>query len=292
MKDSKPKKLKKRIFSSWLTSLVSITMVLVMLGMLGLILINARKLTDYVREKIGFTLVLNDNVNKSEVMQLQQKLNAGHIVKSMQFISKEEAGRELYEQLGEDFTEFLGYNPLFASLEIKLNAPYTNPDSLKFLEKEFMSYPEVKEVYYQKNLVKVINQNVRRISLVFLVISALLVIIFITLINNTIRISVYSQRFSINTMQMVGASNSFIRRPFLLQSLWLGIYGSLLANLIIFTIIYIYRKELTELISLSDINTVAFVFLMVTALGLLFSILSTYFAVNKFLRMKFDDMFY
>ncbi len=263
-----------------------------MLGILGLILINARKLSDYVREKIGFTLVLNDNAKEVEIMRIQKMLNSREFVKSTRYIDKEEASRELTEELGEDFTGFLGYNPLFASIEVKLYAQYTNPDSLNFLEKEFLSIQQVKEVYYQKNLVAVINQNVKRISLVIMVISALLTFIFISLINNTIRMSVYSKRFTINTMQMVGASNALIRKPFLLQSLWLGIYGSLAANLIIFAGIYWYKNELQGIISLNDINVFAYVFLGVTSLGILFSFLSTYFAVNKFLRMKFDEMFY
>ena len=292
MKVTKPKRLKKKIFNSWFTSLVSITLVLIMLGLLGLILINARQLSDYVREKIGFTLVLNDDIKEVEIIRLQKKLNASDFVKSTHYIDKETASKELTENLGEDFTGFLGYNPLFASIEVKLIASYTNQDSLQILEKEFLAYPQVKEVYYQKNLVTVINQNVRKITMIILVISALLKFIFIALINNTIRISVYAQRFTINTMQMVGASNSHIRKPFLKQSLILGFYGAMLANLIVITGIYSYRNELQEIISLNNIKTTAIVFLLVMMLGLLFSFLSTYFAVNKFLRMKFDEMFY
>ena len=292
MKNPKPKKLKKRIFNSWITSLVSITLVLVMLGILGLILINAKKLSDYVRERIGFTLVLNDNIENSDVTRIQEKLQTYEYVKSTTYIDKEEAGKELAEELGEDFTGFLGYNPLYSSIEVKLNAAYTNPDSLAVLEKEFLSIPQVTEVYYQKNLVSLINQNVRRISLGILIISSLLAFIFIALIHNTIRISVYSHRFTINTMQMVGATNDFIRKPFLLQSLWLGVFGSVAANLIIFAGIYIYRNELQGIISLNDVNTTIIIFSGITSAGLIFSMLSTYFAVSKFLKMKFDDLFY
>lgn len=272
--------------------MLSITLVLVMLGALGLILVNARQLSDYVREKIGFTLVLNDNVKEVEIMRLQKKLNASDYVKSTRYIDKETASKELTENLGEDFTGFLGYNPLFESIEVKLFASYTNSDSLYVLEKEFLSYSQVKEVYYQKDLVNVINQNVRRITLIILVLSALLTIIFIALINNTIRISVYAQRFTINTMQMVGANNALIRLPFIKQSLLLGFYGSLAANIIVATGVYWYKDELQGIISLADLKLNGAVFLLVIILGLLFSYLSTYFAVNKFLRMKFDEMFY
>ena len=292
MKETKPKKIKKRIFKSWITSLISISLVLTMLGLLGIILVNGRQLSDYVREKIGFTLVLTDNVKPANIKKLQENLNKSSFVKSTRYIDKETASKELAEQLGEDFTGFLGYNPLFESIEVKLFANYTNADSLRFLEKKFLAYPQVKEVYYQKDLVQVINENIKKITFFVLIISVLLTIIFIALINNTIRISVYSQRFTINTMQMVGASNSFIRKPFLKQSLLMGFYGSIIASIIIFVGIYLYRNELQGLISDEVIYPTGIVFAGIFILGLLFSYLSTYFAVNKFLGMKFDEMFY
>ena len=292
MKETKPKKIKKGIFKSWITSLISISLVLTMLGLLGIILVNGRQLSEYVREKIGFTLVLRDNVKPAEIKRLQEKLNTSKYVKTTRFIDKETASKELTEQLGEDFNGFLGYNPLFESIEVKLYASYTNSDSLQYLEKKFLSYPQVKEVYYQKDLVQIINQNIRKITVFVLIISVLLTVIFIALINNTIRISVYSQRFTINTMQMVGASNSFIRKPFLRQSLLMGFYGSIIANVIIFIGIYLYRNELQGLISSDVIYPTGIVFSGVFMLGLLFSWLSTFFAVNKFLKMKFDEMFY
>jgi cell division transport system permease protein len=252
MKETKPKKLKKRIFKSWITSLISISLVLTMLGLLGIILVNGRQLSEYVREKIGFTLVLRDNVKPAEIKRLQEKLNTSKYVKTTRYIDKETASKE----------------------------------------KKFLSYPQVKEVYYQKDLVQIINQNIRKITLFVLIISILLTVIFIALINNTIRISVYSQRFTINTMQMVGASNWFIRKPFLRQSLLMGFYGSIIANAIIFMGIYLYRNELQGLISSDVIYLTGIVFSGVFILGLLFSWLSTFFAVNKFLKMKFDEMFY
>lgn len=263
-----------------------------MLGLLGIILVNGRQLSDYVREKIGFTLILNENVKPAEIKRLQDNLNKSSYIKSTRYIDKETASKELTAQLGEDFTGFLGYNPLFESIEVKLYANYTSSDSLGFLEKKFLAYPQVKEVYYQKDLVQIIDQNIKKITLFVLIISALLTIIFIALINNTIRISVYSQRFTINTMQMVGASNSFIRKPFLKQSLLMGFYGSIIANIIIALGIYLYRNELQGLISSEVIYPTGIVFAGVFVLGLVFSHLSTYFAVNKFLRMKFDEMFY
>jgi len=262
-----------------------------MLGSLGLILVNARQLSEYVRERIGFTLVLQDEIKEVEISQLQKILSAGNYVKSSRYIDKETAAKELTKDLGEDFTGFLGYNPLFASLEIKLYAQYTHPDSLVVLERKFLNYPQVKEVYYQKSLVTTINQNVRKISIILLIISALLSFIFVALINNTIRITVYSQRFTINTMQMVGATNSFIRKPFIQQSIFMGIYGALVANVVLFFGMISYKKELQSIITVNELYIVGIVFLLVFILGVIISILSTYFAVSKFLRMKFDELF-
>ncbi len=288
----KHSKSKKRFLNSWISSLISISLVLILLGMLSLVLINARQLSEYVREKIGFTLVLKDNLKEVEIVRLQKTLNASDYVKSTRYIDKETAAKELAQDLGEDFTGFLGYNPLFASLDVKLYAHYTTIDSLKVLEQNFLEYSQVAEVFYQKDLVTVINQNVKRISLMLLVISALLTFIFFGLINNTIRVLIYAQRFTINTMQMVGASKNFIRKPFLQRSIFIGVYGALIANIILVAGIYTYKKELHGLIDNNDLTTTLLVVAIVFVLGFLISFMSTWFAINKFLRLKFDELFY
>nr|WP_320020972.1 permease-like cell division protein FtsX [uncultured Draconibacterium sp.] len=288
----KPKKFKKRFFNSWITSLTSITLVLILLGMLSFILINSKKLSDYVREKIGFTLVLADDLRETEIIRLQKILSAGDFVKSVNYIDKESAAKELTKELGEDFQGFLGYNPLFASLDIKLNAAYTHTDSLQILEQKFLEYPQVTEVYYQKNLVTLINENVKRISLALLILSGLLTFIFFGLINNTIRLLIYSQRFTINTMQMVGASKGFIRKPFLIKSMFLGALGGILANSVLIGSIYFYKQELYGLINFADLQTIILIAGIVFLLGFTISFLSTWLALGKFLRMKFDELFY
>jgi len=292
MKQQKPKRRRKRFLNLWGMSLISISLILVMLGMLSLLLIHARHLSEYVREKIGFTLVLQDNLKTIEIVRLQKVLNATDYVKSTQYIDKTTAAKALTEELGEDFTGFLGYNPLFASLDVKLYAPYTANDSLKILEQQFLKYPQVTEVYYQKNLVTLINKNAKKISLLLLVLSALLIFIFFGLINNTIRVLIHSKRFIINTMQMVGAEKGFIRKPFLKSSIILGTIGALIANGILFAGIYTYKKELSGLISLNDIHIPLLVSGIVLGLGILLSFLSTWSALNKFLRLKFDELFY
>jgi cell division transport system permease protein len=292
MRYTKPAQRKKRFLNSWITSLISISLVLILLGTLSLVLINARRLSEYVREKIGFTLVLNDDLKEVEIIRLQKVLNASDYVKSTRFIDKETAAKELTEELGENFSGFLGYNPLFSSLDVKLYAPYTASDSLKMLEQIFLEYPQVSEVYYQRNLVTLINENVRKISIMLLAISSLLTFIFFGLINNTIRILIYSQRFTINTMQMVGASKNFIRKPFLLRSLSLGFFGALIANAFLVAGIYSYNKELQGLIHDHDLSTTLTVIAIVFVLGCFISTVSTWVVINKFLRLKFDELFY
>ncbi len=292
MARQKPKKLKKRVVTSYLTSTISITLVLFLLGILTLVLINAGRLSNYVKEKIGFTLVLHDNIKEVEIIRLQKILNTTEFVKSTRYVDKEAAARELQEELGEDFTGFLGFNPLFSSIDIKLYARYTHPDSLVILEKNLMEYPQVKEVYYQRNLVAVINENVRKISLFLLVFSGMLALIFIALINNTIRISIYSQRFVINTMQLVGATRMFIRRPFVNRSLFYGALGAIIAFVLIGSMVFSYKQELKGIISPDDIRMMGSVFTVILGLGLIISWVSTFLAVNKFLKMKFDELFY
>lgn len=272
--------------------MVNITLILILVGILSVVLINARQLSEYVREQIGFTLVLKDNLKEVEIVRLQKVLQSGDYVKSSKYIDKETAAKELGKELGEDFTGFLGYNPLFSSLDVKLQAQYTTPDSLKMLEQHFLDYPQVEEVYYQKNLVTLINKNVKKISLILLIISGLLTFIFFGLINNTIRLLIYSQRFIINTMQMVGASKNYIRLPFLKRSFSLGITGAVLANIILAGGIYGYKKELSGILTSSDFRTSAIVVSIVFAMGFLISLLSTWLALNKFLRLKFDELFY
>lgn len=289
---SQPQKLKKRIFKSYLTSTVSISMVLFLIGMLGLVLLNAERLAQYVRENIGFTLVLNEGVQESEITDLQKSLKSTDFVKSVEYIDKETAAERLKAELGEDFTGFLGYNPLLSSIDVKLFAEFATPDKLVVLEKKFMEYPQVKEVLFQRDIVNVINENVKKIGFILVFFSGLLLFIFSALINNTIRISIYSQRFIINTMLLVGATDRFIRAPFIKRSVIYGIAGAFAANLLLFILMYSYASEIKGIVDLDDFKIFGIVFAADLVLGVLISWSSTYFAVNKFLRLKFDELFY
>jgi len=289
---AQPQKLKKRIFKSYLTSTISISMVLFLIGMLGVVLLNAERLAKYVRENIGFTLVLKDDVQENEIADLLKSLKTANFVKDAEYIDKATAAERLKNELGEDFTGFLGYNPLLSSIDVKLLADFATPEQLVILEKKLMGFPQVKEVSYQHDMVNIINENVKKIGFILVFFSVLLLFIFLSLINNTIRISIYSQRFIINTMLLVGATDRFIRAPFIRQSIKYGLIGALAANVLLFALMMSYASELTGIISLDDFTIFGFVFVTVMFLGVLISWSSTYMAVNKFIRLKFDELFY
>ncbi len=283
---------KRRLQTSYLTSIVSTTLVLLMLGVLGLIVLHAQKLSNHVKENIGIRVIIKDDSREAGILQLQKFLDATEYSKSTEYITKEKAAADLKEELGEDFIDFLGFNPLPSSIDLRLKAEYANMESIEAIEKELMANKNVKEVFYQKSLVQAINQNVKKISILLLGFSGLLLLIAIALINNTIRLSVYSKRFLIKSMLLVGATQSFIRKPFLIQGIIQGIYSSVFALILISGIIYFAQLELPELIDFQDTNLFISLIVLVVATGILISWLSTYSALRKFLNMKTDDLYY
>jgi cell division transport system permease protein len=292
MKNTEGKVTRNRLRSSSLSSIISISLVLFMLGIIGILVFNAKKLSDYVKENIGFSIFLQDDVREVDANFLRKTLDASAFVRYTEYISKERAAKELKEELGEDFITFLGYNPLSASIDVRMKAEYANQDSINKIESYLLHFKQVKEVHYQKSLISLVNENVSKISLVIVIFSSLLLFIALVLINNTIRLSVYSRRFLINTMKLVGATWGFIRKPFLLKSILHGLYASIIAILLLSGLIYLLRKEFGDLIDIVDIQFIVVIFGAVTILGVLINLISTYFAVNKFLRFKTDDLYY
>lgn len=282
---------KARLRTSYITTIISISLVLFLLGNVGLLVLNAKKLSDYVKENIGFSVILKDNVKEVDVIRLRKDIDATRYVKATNFITKEQAEKDFSEELGEDFVDFLGYNPLPISIDVRLLADYANPDSLKVIEADFMNYPQVKKVYYHKNLLHLVNKNVRKISLILLLFSGLLFLISFALINNTIRLSVYSKRFIINTMKLVGATRSFIRFPFLVSSTIQGFVGALIAIGLLIAVVYGIQNEFEQVITLYDFNIIGALFAIVIVLGILITLIATYFAVNKYLRIKQDQLY-
>jgi len=285
-------KLRKTLFSSYFSTILSISLVLFLFGLLGLLLINAKRLSDYVMENVGVTLILKENTREVDILKLQKTLEATAYIKSTRFVDKETAAEELKKELGEDFVDFLGYNPLLSSIDVKVYAEYANPESLTSLEAQFLKFPEVQEVYYQRDLVRQLNSNVKKLSLIILVLSIIMFTIFVALINNTIRLSIYSKRYLINSMQLVGATRSFIRFPFIVKSILHGIYGAIIACFMLLMIFISYQMELKNIIDFQDSISLAVLIVGIFVFGIVMTSLSTYFAVNKFLRMKFDQLYY
>lgn len=263
-----------------------------LIGLTGLLVLNAKSLSDYVKESLNLSIIIKDNAKEVDVRRLQKNLDASAYVKSTEYISKEEAAESLQKELGEDFLDFLGYNPLLASIDVYLYAPYANTDSIAIIENQLREYTLIKEVYYHESLIYLINENIRKISMVILLFSGLLFLIALTLISNTIRLSVYAKRFLINTMQLVGANRSFIRKPFLLTSVVHGILAALISIILIVGILYYAQNEFQEFWRIQDLRILGVLFAGIILLGILFNYLSTYFAVTKYLSMEEDDLYY
>jgi cell division transport system permease protein len=283
---------RRRYQSSVATTVVSISLVLTMLGLLALTVFHAKKLWVYVWENIGFRVYIKEQVPEEEIILLQKRLDASAFVKSSAYISPEMAARELTSELGEDFIDFLGYNPLPPSIDLRVKAVYGNVDSLEVIESRLMNEIIVKEVFYQKSLVHLINRNIRRISVVLLGFSGLLLLIAMALINNTIRLSVYSKRFIIRTMKLVGATRGFIGRPFILRGVLQGLYSAIIAVILLSTILYFLMQQIPELVNLYDLYLYLGVFGLVILTGMFLAWVSTHFAVRKYLKMNEDDLYY
>ena len=281
----------KKTKTIYISTVFGIAMVLLMVGLLGLILVHANNLKRYVKENIVLNIFVDDAAHETDVLQLQKQLETNPMVKQTQYVSKELAARNLQKDLGEDFVKFLGYNPLSPSLDVYLKADYANNADIEKFKAELLKNPLVKEVKYQQSLVDEMNQNITSISLVILVFAGIFVILSVALINNTIRLAIYSQRFLIKSMQLVGATKGFIRKPFLLYGIWHGLLGGLIAVMILIGTLYFADKQIPDLIILQSYTEFGIVFLGVIGLGIFISGFSTFLAVNKFLRLKVYDLY-
>lgn len=275
---------KRRARSSAISTVVGISLVLFMLGILTVLILNAQKLSNYVKENIQVQLFLNEDVKEADVMRMKKELDAEVFTKSTVYVSKDEAAELLSRELGEDFIEFLGYNPVQALIELRLQAEYAQPDSIEILVAQIEKHPEISEVVYSPNLIRQINENVNKIGLFLLGFSALLLLVAIALINNTIRLTIYSKRFTIRSMQLVGATGAFIQRPFILSGILQGLIASFIAILLILGVLYTIRTEIPEFFELNDLIMFVKLFGLVALLGIIISGLSTLFAVRRYLR--------
>jgi len=274
-----------------LTSCISMMLVLLLLGALVFFVLTARNLSNQVKENINITLLLSDDIKASDIVTTQNSLKKKNYVKSIHYNSKEDALKELSENMGADPSDFLGTNPLTASLELGLKADYANPDSIYWIEKELRQTPKVIDLIYQKEWVDTINGWITKISLVLLVLAGLLTFVSFALINNTLRLSVYSKRFLINTMKLVGARWGFIRRPFLLKGMTLGLIAAIVADILLYIGYLGLVKVEPAIKEVVTLDILIIVGMSVILFGVLITLICSFFSVNRFLHMKTASMY-
>ena len=280
-------------FNARLTSTISISLVLFILGIVVLMGILATRLSMYVKENMGFSIVLKENVKESQVKKLQKKLDIAPYVRATQYISKEDALKELEVELGENPKDLLGFNPLQASIEVKLRSDYAHPESLVWIEKGLRKGTvAIDDIVYQKDLIQLVNDNIRRISFMLLGLAVVLMLISFALISNTIRLGAYSKRFIIHTMKLVGATPAFIRKPFIISNIINGIIGAFIAMALLSGCVYYLLTEFDNLYTLIDISSLFWVFVIVLLLGVVLTAISAWFAVNRYIRMDRDNLYY
>ncbi|MBR5857156.1 MAG: permease-like cell division protein FtsX [Bacteroidales bacterium] len=282
----------RRLAHSYLSSIISISLVLLLVGFFALIAANAKSVSNYFKENISISVILNGDVEEDEAMKLDKKLLSMDCVKSTRYISKEQGTQEMKELLGANFLDIFESNPIPISFEVQLNGDYFSPDSVALFTSAVEQLPQVDEVSYQSSLISAINDNVERIGLIFLVFILLLLFISFVLINNTVRLNVYSKRFSIYTMRLVGATRAFIRAPFLLKAVFQGLISALLAVVMLLGMLLVIREQFAQLFAVFESEMLVYVLSGVVVLGLLICVISTFFVVNKLVSLKNDELYY
>jgi cell division transport system permease protein len=281
-----------RFLNAKITSTISISLVLVLLGITLLILFMGNGLSRFVKENMSFNVMLSSSVSDAEIARVRKKLDAQPFVLSSRYISKEEAKEQLIKDLGEDPEELLGYNPAQDCIEIFLHSEYANSDSIVMINQVIRQENNVADLLYQQEAIDLINDNLSKVMVVLLVLAAVLLFISFTLIRNTIRLSVYANRFLINTMKLVGATSGFIRKPFVVNNIVTGIVAGVIADLVILGLLLIFNKEYADIrLIVSDIY-LAITFVLVIVLGVVISMIATAFAVNRYLKMDSDNLYY
>ena len=277
--------------SAYFVPTISISLVLIVVGMLVFILLNARAISDHVKRNIGFAVIVKDNTNEVEIKRVQKILDTQPYVYTSKYVTKEQAAKSFKKEMGEDFERILGANPLLPSIEIKLNPAYANNDSLAMIEKGLARFDIIHEVYYQKSMIESINENIRRITILFLIVGAVLVLISFTLIRNMIHLAVYSQRLLIKTMQLVGATPFFICKPFVYGSMWRGFFGALIANLVLLGAIFFVQENGGNVINIMRQDVILFMVAFVILSGVVLSFFSAWFSVRRYLRRDLNDLY-
>ena len=292
MSSSFDKYQKRRLISSYFSVVLSIGLVLFLLGLLGLLVLNAKKVADHFKEQVTVTVFLKDSAKDVEIKQLEKSLAMADYVKSTTFVSKDQAAEFMKAESGEDFMDFLGSNPLKNSIDVNLKADFVTSEKLQIIADEALAKNFVEEVSYDNDLVNLMNDNVKKISFWVLLLSALFMLIAVLLINSSIRLAVYSKRFTIKTMQMVGATKQFIRKPFIFRSVKLGVFGAILALIGMAFVLYFIDKTFPELELLSKPILIIGLFAFIFLLGIFITYISTFFATQRFLNLNTDKLYY
>ncbi|MDR1332469.1 MAG: permease-like cell division protein FtsX [Tannerella sp.] len=279
-------------FNSNLITIISISLVLFLIGVFFIVGLISHDLSVYMKENLSLTIVLKDNIKSSEISQMQHELNALPFIKTSRYISKTDAAKEMASELGEDPQTFLGFNPFLASIEVKLKSEYTHTDSLKMVEKRLTTSTNVADLVYQKDMMYIVNNNIRQIVIALTISIIILVLISFALISNTIRLLIYSRRFLIYTMRLVGATPGFIRKPFIKYSIINGSFAAVLAILMLVTALYYLESNLAGLGQIMSWHELSVVFAALLVAGIFISVIAAYFAVNRFLRMERGKLYY
>ena len=284
--------MRRRLANAYLSSVISISLVLLLVGVASMLLVNAKGVSDYFKENMQISILMKQNVSDEDALEYRDRLNGMKFIKNTTFVSREQGQRELADQLGEDFLDVFETSPVPVSVDVTLKAEYVSADSLEVVRNEIARSELVDEVVYQQSLVDALNANLSRISLVIAVFIGLLLFISFVLINNTVRLNVFARRFTIHTMKLVGATKSFIRAPFLVQSAFQGVFSAMIANIVLVAILFVMRNEFEQLFRIFRMDLLLAVMGIVLVCGILICLVSTWFVVNKLVGLKKDELYY
>ena len=284
--------MRRRLANAYLSSVISISLVLLLVGVAAMLLVNAKGVSNYFKENMQVTVMMKQNVSDEAAMDYQAFLDGERYIRSSVFVSKEQGQREMADMLGDDFLDVFETSPIPISIDVTLKADYVSADSLEMVKNEMARSPLVDEVVYQSSLVDALNANLSKISAVLGIFIALLLFISFVLINNTVRLNVYARRFTIHTMKLVGATKSFIRAPFLVQSAFQGIFSAMIANIVLVVMLFVMRNEFEQLFRIFRMDLLLVVMGIVLVCGILICLVSTWLVVNKLVGLKKDELYY
>ena len=292
MGNSESKIMRRRLRNAYLSSIISISLVLLLVGIASLLLVNARAVSDYFKENMQVSVMMKQSVSESDALKYKDELDQMDFIRSSVFVSREQGRREMEDMLGHDFLSVFETAPIPVSIDITLNAEYVSADSIEVVKTRIMESPKVEEVVYQRSLIDTLNANLSKISVVLSIFIALLLFISFVLINNTVRLNVFARRFTIHTMKLVGATRSFIRAPFMVQSLFQGVFAAFVAIMAIVVMLYFIRSEFQQLFEVFRLELLLVVMGIVVGSGIIICSLSTWLVVNKLVSLKKDELYY